>query len=486
MLDEPVASLDPLARREFLQGLMEAVAERDLTVLLSTHVLADVERVCDHLVLLDDGRVRVAGDIDDLLAGHRLLAGGRRHPCRLPAGTDVVEAHHTERQSRLLVRTAAPIHDPWWEVDEVGLEELVLAYMSGAGTGDRLRAADALDRGGRPMTWLAWRQLRTGATITLAAVAAAVVLLLVTGPRLAAGYDAVGLADCAAGREAGVGTLTCGDLERQFLGSYAQLRFVGSVLVALPASSAPSGERRSSPASWRPGPTGWPGSRASPAPAGSRSSSPLAGVVAVAVVAALSLAFTWWSGPLDRLGSRIDPGAFPQRGVVPVVYAAFALALGVAAGAVLRRTVPAMAAAVAGYVLVRLGVQSWVRPRLAGAVELTYPTFTFAGDEPAGRVAADTGWVLATRTVDGAGRVLSRGGTIRDDVAVRLCDLPTTPPTKQQLDACGQQLGLHDVVKVVPADRFWVLQAWEAAVFAGLAVALGAFCYWWIRRRVTR
>jgi ABC-2 type transport system ATP-binding protein len=143
VLDEPVASLDPLARRDFLQGLMEAVAERDLTVVLSSHVLADVERVCDHLVLLDDGRVRVAGDIDDLLAGHRLLTGARRHPCRLPTGQVVVEAHHTERQSRLLVRTGAPIHDPWWEVDEVGLEELVLAYMSGPGTGDRLRAADA-------------------------------------------------------------------------------------------------------------------------------------------------------------------------------------------------------------------------------------------------------------------------------------------------------------------------------------------------------
>jgi len=336
------------------------------------------------------------------------------------------------------------------------------------------------------MTWLAWRQLRTGAAVTLAAVAAAVVLLLLTGPRLAAGYDAVGLADCAAGREAGVGTLTCGDLERQFLGSYPQLRFVGSVLVALPALlgafwGAPLVARELEAGTHRlvwvqsVTRTRWFTVKLA-----------LAGAMAVAVVAALSLAFTWWSGPLDRLGSRLDPGAFPQRGIVPVAYAAFALALGVAAGAVLRRTVPAMAAAVAGYVLVRLGVQSWVRPRIAGAVELTYPTFTFAGDEPAGRVAADTGWVLATRTVDGAGRVLSRGGTIRDDVAVRLCDLPTTVPTKEQLDTCGQQLGLHDVVKVVPADRFWALQAWEAAVFAGLAVALGGFCYWWIRRRVAR
>jgi ABC-2 type transport system ATP-binding protein len=131
VLDEPVASLDPLARREFLQGLMTAVADADLTVVLSSHLLADVERVCDHLVVLDGGRVQVAGDIDDLLARHRMLTGPRRDPRRLPPGQHVVQASHTERQSRLLVRTDEPVHDPAWTVDDVGLEDLVLAYMAG-------------------------------------------------------------------------------------------------------------------------------------------------------------------------------------------------------------------------------------------------------------------------------------------------------------------------------------------------------------------
>jgi ABC-2 type transport system ATP-binding protein len=132
MLDEPVASLDPLARREFLQDLMEAVAEQELTVLLSSHLVSDVERACDYLVVLVDSRVQVAGDIDHLLATHHRLTGPRRDPDTLPADQHVVAASHTDRQSTFLVRTESPILDPAWEVSGLTLEDLVLAYMSGA------------------------------------------------------------------------------------------------------------------------------------------------------------------------------------------------------------------------------------------------------------------------------------------------------------------------------------------------------------------
>jgi len=140
ILDEPVASLDPLARREFLQDLMETVGEQQVSVVLSSHLISDLERVCDCLIVLVDSRVRVAGPVDELLATHHLLSGPRRDPASLPDGLEVISASHTDRQSTLLVRTSGPVFDPAWTVSEVGLEDLVLAYMKQtAGRGNRHR-----------------------------------------------------------------------------------------------------------------------------------------------------------------------------------------------------------------------------------------------------------------------------------------------------------------------------------------------------------
>jgi ABC-2 type transport system ATP-binding protein len=129
ILDEPVASLDPLARREFMQDLMESVAEHELSVVLSSHLVSDLERVCDHLIVLVASRVQLAGDLDTLLATHRRLTGARRDPAALPADQTVISASHTDRQSTFLVRSDAPIHDPAWSVGQLSLEDLVLAYM---------------------------------------------------------------------------------------------------------------------------------------------------------------------------------------------------------------------------------------------------------------------------------------------------------------------------------------------------------------------
>jgi ABC-2 type transport system ATP-binding protein len=132
ILDEPVASLDPLARREFLQGLMEVVADDGVSVVLSSHLVADLERVCDYLVVLVGSRVQVAGDIERLLATHRRLIGPRHDPAKLPTSQRVIAASHTDRQSTILVRTAEPILDPSWTVEDLDLEDLVLAYMGRA------------------------------------------------------------------------------------------------------------------------------------------------------------------------------------------------------------------------------------------------------------------------------------------------------------------------------------------------------------------
>jgi ABC-2 type transport system ATP-binding protein len=130
LLDEPVASLDPLARREFLRSLMEAVAEHSTSVVLSSHLVTDLERVCDYLIVLVASQVRIAGEVSELLASHRRLAGPRRGT--LPAGRHIIEESHTDKQSTLLVRTDEPIHDPAWTVTPVSMEELVLAYMNPA------------------------------------------------------------------------------------------------------------------------------------------------------------------------------------------------------------------------------------------------------------------------------------------------------------------------------------------------------------------
>ena len=140
ILDEPVASLDPLARREFLQDLMETVAEQQVSVVLSSHLISDLERVCDYVIVLVDSRVRLAGSVDELLATHHLLSGPRRDQDTLPVGMQVISASHTDRQSTLLVRTSGPVLEPAWTVSEVGLEDLALAYMKQAtGRGRRNR-----------------------------------------------------------------------------------------------------------------------------------------------------------------------------------------------------------------------------------------------------------------------------------------------------------------------------------------------------------
>lgn len=130
ILDEPIASLDPLARREFLQILMEATAEHELSVVMSSHLVADLERISDYLIVLVDSRVQLAGEVDDLLASHQLLTGPRNQASAVPG--QVITESHTDRQSTLLVRSGEPVRDPDWLVSTIDMEELVLAYMGSA------------------------------------------------------------------------------------------------------------------------------------------------------------------------------------------------------------------------------------------------------------------------------------------------------------------------------------------------------------------
>lgn len=129
LLDEPVAALDPYARRQFLALLVEAVAGGDLTVLLSSHLVSDLERVCDHLVLLAGSRPQLCGEISQILAEHAVLVGPRRDITAIERDNVVVSLETTSRQTTVLIRKMGPIVDPNWEVHNVALEDLVIAYI---------------------------------------------------------------------------------------------------------------------------------------------------------------------------------------------------------------------------------------------------------------------------------------------------------------------------------------------------------------------
>jgi len=144
LLDEPVAALDPLARRNFLGVLADAVAMGNLTVLLSSHLIADLERVCDHLIMLASSRVQLCGDIEDLLAEHVVLIGPSKDTTAIERSQRVVQITRTPRQTMLLVRLNGPVIDPAFQVSDVSLEELALAYL-----GEEVPPAPAPARLGR-------------------------------------------------------------------------------------------------------------------------------------------------------------------------------------------------------------------------------------------------------------------------------------------------------------------------------------------------
>jgi ABC-2 type transport system ATP-binding protein len=137
VLDEPMAMLDPLARHEFMATVMTAVADDGVSVLLSSHVLAELERVADYLILMSEGRVQVAGEMDDLLACHRVLTGPAAEAARHAERLSVVYARHGAAQAHLLVRVSGATDPvpPGWEAHPVSVEELTLAYLREPGAG---------------------------------------------------------------------------------------------------------------------------------------------------------------------------------------------------------------------------------------------------------------------------------------------------------------------------------------------------------------
>lgn len=225
----------------------------------------------------------------------------------------------------------------------------------------------------------------------------------------------------------------------------------------------------------------------------------VAGAASIAVAGLLSWLVTWWASPLDQLASldgyansgRFNPLLFSERGLVPLGYAAFAFTLGAAAGAVLRRAVPAMALTLAGLAAARLAVTYWLRVHLEPAAHLVLPLKPFLltigitppGGGPGGRYLHVTlppnvqnAWVLSDQVVNAAGHPAPAG-------AYLACG---APGTAGRLNACLAQFTAHyhQVLTLQPASRYWPFQAYETAIFAVAALLPAGACLWWLRRRL--
>jgi hypothetical protein len=207
------------------------------------------------------------------------------------------------------------------------------------------------------------------------------------------------------------------------------------------------------------------------------------GFAAAVAVGVFTYAFTWWSLPLDDFGNRLGTANFGQRGIAPIAYTLFALALGTCAGALLRRTIPAMAATIIGFAVVRFSFQEWVRAHLAPTVEATVGSNVFGqistAGSPADHTDAANGWVLSRRTISAAGQTLDNS---QIDRLVRASCHITHNTGAGDLAACAHRIGIRDVVTMHRADQFWTLQTWEAASFVALAALLVALTFWSVRR----
>jgi hypothetical protein len=330
------------------------------------------------------------------------------------------------------------------------------------------------------MIWFTWRQFRTQTWITIAALAALGVVLVVTGRAIADAYSAAGADACGA---------NCADAISNFLRD-VRTHAPGTVyditvalIYVVPALigifwGAPLIARELESGTYH---LAWSQSVTRTRWLATK----LIGVGAVtaATTGLLTWGVTLWADRIDDAADdRITPLVYGTRGVVPIAYALFAFALGVTAGMVIRRTVPAMAATIAGYVAAVGAVALWVRPHLVPASHATPPLDMSAlemlaiRDDNEMRVLGQGpshAWVLSNRTITPAGDLFTGPAN------PQYCGRGAGP---QRCDDWVGTLGLRQDLSYHPASHFWPLQWAEAGIFLAAAVLLAGFCFWWIRR----
>jgi hypothetical protein len=330
------------------------------------------------------------------------------------------------------------------------------------------------------MMWLTWRQFRTQAIVTVAALAVFAIILGETGRHLARLYATSGLATCHSHDNCSALTGNSIYPFTYFLGAGILLLAPGIIGIFW---GAPLVTRELEAGTFR---LAWNQSVTRTRWIAVKLA--LIGLAAMATAGLLSLMITWWASPIDRAGgfpvslgqlSRFSPVLFAARGIAPIGYAAFAFALGAAAGVLIRRTVPAMAVTLAVFAAVQIIMPSWVRPRLIAPVHSTAAIKATLNDmvmAHSGQLTVPTdtpgAWVISNQTITTAGHVFI---------------LPVTHAcqsgTQQACNAWLANQHLRRLVAYQPASRYWAIQWYETAIFLALTVALAGFCLCWIRRR---
>jgi hypothetical protein len=359
------------------------------------------------------------------------------------------------------------------------------------------------------MIRLTWRQFRTEAAVATAALVAIAVAAAITGPHLVHLYQTT-VATCGTKGD-------CSAASTAFLRTDASLRsWLGVLVVVGPGIigifwGAPLVARELEAGTFR---LAWTQSVTR-----TRWSAVKLGVIGLASMAGaglLSLMVTWWASPLDLVHmSRF--GTFDQRDIVPLGYAAFAFVLGVMAGVLIRRTLPAMATTLVAFVTARLTFIHLIRPHLLGPLHQSLPLdptstgfgssvsglsflATLVGGGPQDTLQPSTpnipnAWLYSTRIVDKAGHVLTRQVLNNDCPGIGGGPGPVSGPggpsrrpvpaaAQQALHDCVAKVGAtyHEVVAYQPGSRYWAFQWYELAIFLGAALVLAGVCIWWVRR----
>jgi hypothetical protein len=350
------------------------------------------------------------------------------------------------------------------------------------------------------VTWLVWRQHRKQALFALLGLVALAAFLVPTGLQMHGAFKRAGLDDCLAAVarvefvQVGVGTnldqasdqaRRCRDLAEQFTDRYGSRGTVGILLWFLPLFAglfwgaplvAREVEHGTHRLVWTQGVSRL---RWALAKFG------LVGAGVVVAAACYALLVTWWRAPLDQAtGQRFLWPLFDLEGLVPVGYALFAVALGVFAGVLTRKTLPAMAITLTGFLATRLPVGLLARPRFLAPLERTFPV---AGTAAPNQLSGD--WILRAGVYDAQGTLRSGGtsGATFGDSAQAVCGTPPDEPPDPLLEQCLANYGpgAYNLELIHPADRYWLFQGIETALFVALAVLLLLAAVHWVRRRIS-